>query len=112
MAIAYKDPWISGNYLNDPENIEIQEIAIGGKLVRVYNQLSTANAHAFESDQAFREELKRRLVQQLVEYIIENQLAECTVMHRPDTQMTQVMARMYLAPNDQVKLLRVHGAIK
>lgn len=112
MAIPYKDPWIVGDFSDPPKNITIQEFAIGGKLVRVFEQLSVASAHFFETDEAFRDELKRKLVQSLVEYIIENRLVECTAMHRPDTQMTQVMARMYLAPNDQIKLLRVHGENK
>ncbi len=112
MATTLNNNWIVNDFLDPPKNITIQEFAIGGKLVRVFEQLSVASAYHFDNDQQFREELKRRLVQSLVEYIIENRLVECTAMHRPDTQMTQVMARMYLAPNDQIKLLRVHGENK
>lgn len=76
---------------------------IQGKMVIGRLTLSSLDMVKF-SDQT--DILKQTLVRQMVEYIINNKLVEFTKQDDPVTCETRIAVRAYLAPNDQVKLLR------
>jgi hypothetical protein len=52
--------------------------------------------------------LKERLMRQMIDYIIENKLAEFTMVKHPIEDSRIYRVRCYLAPDATVKILRVH----
>jgi hypothetical protein len=78
-------------------------VTIRGKMVVGRLTLSSLDMVKY-SDQT--DILKQTLVRQMVEYIINNKLVEFTKQEDPVTLQTRIAVRAYLAPDDQVKLLR------
>ena len=114
MAILPTDPWLDDIY--EPtgafSEIKTTTLAIGGTLIQSRFELADHEMMQFGSDAAFRDEIKRRLVAELVHYLLANKLVECTTMRRPDTGRTLVAARLCVTPDEQVRLLRIHGVDK
>ena len=88
------------------------DYAIGGKMV-----IGRA-----EMDEAFREmmdngdktailQVKEKLTRDLVIYMLENKLVEFTHHDDPITFRRQLAIRAYLAPSDQVRILRLSKSI-
>ena len=80
---------------------------IGGKMVVGSCTMSEMDAIDMMDTVDGKNEVKRKLIQQMVDYMLENKLAEFTMLedHARGTRTFRV--RAYLAPNDQVKVLRV-----
>ena len=102
--------------LFDPlENMQfqtnVQEFDIGGKLLTVSYRLNHILTQNF-LDGNYREEVKKEMAEFMARYILENNLAEFTSMDDPLSQTKILNMRCYLAPNDQVKILRVNYAGK
>ena len=88
------------------------DYAIGGKMV----------VGRAEMDEAFREmmdngdktailQVKEKLTRDLVIYMLENKLVEFTHHDDPITFRRQLAIRAYLAPSDQVRILRLSKQI-
>jgi len=93
--------------ITDDLKFDTWDTPIGGKLVRVTYLLNSWEKAQFADDE-FKQRLKEKLAMEMASFIIENRLAEFTQMHDP-TGMSDIIAmRCYLAPNDQVKILRTH----
>jgi hypothetical protein len=104
MAIPYQTPIddfsiAAGDY---------QDIAIGGKLVRLRQTFSEFDVAKMTNDVHFKQEMKHRLAYELASYMLEQNLVEFTSYQDPPTMQTIVAVRAYLAPSDQIKLLRIH----
>ena len=56
-------------------------------------------------------QLKEKLTRDMVTYMMENKLVEFTHHDDPITMRRQLAVRAYLAPNDQVKILRLANKI-
>ena len=56
-------------------------------------------------------QIKEKLTRDLVSFMLENKLVEFTQYNDPITQRSQLAVRAYLAPNDQVKILRLANKI-
>jgi hypothetical protein len=84
-------------------NFTAHDYVIGGKMVVGQVVISGSDFSMLAST---KDEIKRRLLAQMMEFILENKLAEFTMSedHARDTRTFRV--RAYLAPNDQVKVLR------
>ena len=83
------------------------EYAIGGKMIKGMTELSESYRMLMENnDRAAIESVKLELMQQMARYMIENNLVEFTYQDDPFTFKRKVAVRAYLAPNDQVKILR------
>jgi len=89
-------------------NFTYKDIAIGGKLVQGSLRLSEDKMMAVQSDHMLKQYLRSSMAQQMGEYMISNGLVEFTQMRDSISFDTIVKARCYLAPNDQVKILRTH----
>ena len=93
----------------DPRTVTEEEYAIGGKMITIRHEVSDADA-VHMTDELWRKHIRDSLARKLGEYILYNNLCETTVMQSPTSFGKTVAIRCYLAPNDQVKLLRVHKA--
>lgn len=102
--------------LNDPK-FETYDYAIGGKMVVGRAVMEQSFLELMQNgDHDAKQNIKKSLVSQLAEYMLENNLVEFTHQKgfpNPHTfqEQTVVMVRAYLAPNDQVKILRLANKI-
>jgi hypothetical protein len=106
MAIAqsYPTPFLDW----EDFNFTYKDVAIGGKLVKGHISLHESKMMEISSDAEMREYVRTMMATQLAEYMIAGGLIEFTQMKDNVTLYTTITARCYLAPNDQVKLLRIH----
>jgi hypothetical protein len=88
------------------------DYAIGGKMVIGRARMSEHFRMMLEDgDEEAKKRLKTDLIQQMAMYMLENNLVEFTYQDDPITMDRQVAVRAYLAPNDQIKILRVVNKI-
>ena len=92
----------------EPLNIQTEDIAIGGKIVVGSIVVSAETILRIQSEAEYAKYVKTTLAKQLAEFMIENKLLEFTTGEDPVNQTKMVRVRGYLAPDSQVKLLRVH----
>ena len=84
---------------------------IGGKMVVGKATMDDSFATMLLSDNDARENLKKKLISDMAQFILENNLVEFTQQDDPLTMGKNVYVRAYLAPNDQVKILRLANKI-
>jgi len=87
----------------DDITFNCQEFDIGGKLVTATMKVSEFDLIGVSGDV-----LKERLMRPMIDYIIENKLAEFTMVNDPVHDCKTYRVRCYLAPDATVKILRVH----
>ena len=93
-------------------DFQTYDYAIGGKMVVGRAQLSESYRLMVEDgDQAAIDQVKERLIFQMAKFILENKLVEFTYQDNPIDHSRQLAIRAYLAPNDQVKILRLANKI-
>jgi hypothetical protein len=87
---------------------ETYDYAIGGKMVVGRAEMSDSYRLMMEDgDAAVIMQLKEKLTRDMVTFMMENKLVEFTHRDDPITMHRQLMIRAYLAPSDQVKILRL-----
>jgi hypothetical protein len=91
-------------------NFTYKDVAIGGKMVTGTIRVSEDKMMVVQSDPMLKEYMRNAMAVQMGEYMISNGLVEFTQMRDSISFDTIVKARCYLAPNDQVKILRMHHA--
>jgi len=84
---------------------------IGGKMVVGRASMEHSFATQMRSDIDFKMEVKKKLIMDMAQYMLENNLVEFTQYDDPITFMKHIAVRAYLAPNDQVKILRLANKI-
>ena len=87
------------------------DYVIGGKLVIGHATYDAGYASLMNTDIEARQRVKFELANQLATYMIENNLVEFTQMDDHTMQTKRVAVRAYLAPNDQIKILRLANKI-
>ena len=87
------------------------DYVIGGKLIVGRASMDETFAEILGKDIDAKKRLKEKLVHDLATYILENQLVEFTLHDDPITFSKTIAVRAYLAPNDQVKILRLANKI-
>ena len=87
------------------------DYVIGGKLVVGRVNMDETFAEIVGKDIDAKKRLKEKLVHDLATYMLENQLVEFTQHDDPITFTKTIAVRAYLAPNDQVKILRLANKI-
>lgn len=87
------------------------DYAIGGKLVVGRAIMEDSFVHLANTDQEARMMLKKKLVMDMAAYMLENNLVEFTQQDDPLTMRKHVIVRAYIAPNDQVKILRLANKV-
>lgn len=95
------------------ENIEFQsyDYVIGGKMVVGRAILDESFSQLMVTDVEARLQIKKKLISDMAQYILENNLVEFTQQDDPITFRKHVMVRAYLAPSEQVKILRLANKI-
>jgi hypothetical protein len=97
--------------MSQPE-FEVYGYAIGGKMVVGRAEMSDDFRMMIEDGDATAiMQVKEKLTRDLVQYMLENKLLEFTHHDDPITFRRQLAVRAYLAPNDQVKILRLANKI-
>jgi hypothetical protein len=96
--------------MNDPV-FETHDYVIGGKMVVGRAVMEDEYSELMRTDFDARDRVKQKLIQDMAQYILENNLVEFTQMKDPITFKTQIAVRAYLAPNDQVKILRLANKV-
>lgn len=93
--------------ITDP-NFETYDYAIGGKMVVGRAEMIDSFKQMMEDgDKTAIMEVKEKLARDMVLHMIKNQLVEFTHRDDPITMRRQLMIRAYLAPSEQVKILRL-----
>ena len=88
------------------------EYAIGGKMVVGRAEMTESFRMMMEDGDATAiMQVKEKLTRDLVHHMLENKLVEFTHHDDPITMRRQMAIRAYLAPNDQVKILRLANKI-
>jgi hypothetical protein len=87
----------------DDMKFEHQEFAIGGKLV---TGSIIVKEYEYQDPIAVQKVIKEKLLERLVNHIIENKLAEFTMVKNPIEDSRIYRVRCYLAPDHTVKILR------
>lgn len=96
------------NWADEEFKFDTKDYAIGGKLVGTSFNVTFADVDRFLSDDDFKNAIKATMAKSLVNFMMENKLIEFTKIRDPNTDSFRLHARCYLAPDDQVKILRTH----
>jgi hypothetical protein len=97
--------------MNDPV-FQTHDYIIGGKMVVGRTTMTDHYRMMLEDgDAEARKNIKRELIMQMAEYMLENQLVEFTYQDNPIDMTRSIAVRAYLAPNDQVKILRLANKV-
>lgn len=96
--------------MNEPL-FETHDYIIGGKMIVGRTILDESYSQLMNNDQEARDRVKSELIHQMAQYILENQLVEFTQQDDPLTFRKHIAVRAYLAPNEQVKILRLANKI-
>jgi hypothetical protein len=93
-------------------NFTSWEYAIGGKMVVGRAEMDESFRMMIEDgDQQAVMMIKEKLTRDLVSFMLENKLVEFTHQDDPITFRRQLAVRAYLAPSDQVKILRLANKV-
>ena len=96
---------------NKEPDFKVHDYAIGGKMVVGKAVMQESYAAQMNTDKEFRDEVKKKLIMDMAQFILENNLVEFTQYDEPLTMNKHIAVRAYLAPNDQVKILRLANKI-
>lgn len=113
MAITGRNyPTAYMDSVDDDFTFQTYDYAIGGKMVVGKTAMSESFRMMFDTgDAEAKKKIKSDLIHQMAEFMLENNLVEFTYHDDPITLSRQITVRAYLAPNDQVKILRVANKI-
>lgn len=107
--MAKATPW---HYTTDIDAFQSQfetiDYGIGGKLICASRQVDYLEELKYNSEDDYKRLLKLDMATELARFMIENNLIEFTRLTDHNTMIDKIFARCYLAPDDQVRLLRVH----
>lgn len=102
-------PWHHTTNIDEfKSQFETRDYLIGGKLIQASREVHFDEALTFYSEVDYKKLLKSEMAAELARFMIENNLIEFTRLTDQNTMIDKIYARCYLAPDDQVKILRVH----
>ena len=97
--------------MNTPE-FQSYDYAIGGKMIVGRAEMTEDFRMMLEDGDATAiMQIKEKLTRDLVHHMLENKLVEFTHHDDPITMRRQLAIRAYLAPSDQVRILRLANKI-
>lgn len=97
--------------MNEPL-FQTHDYAIGGKMVMARAEMDAEYTRLLQDNDADAvKNVKTKLIHDMAQFILENNLVEFTHYDDPMSFRRQIAVRAYLAPNDQVKILRLANKI-
>ena len=87
-------------------DVKIVDHAIGGKMITANYKISEVTMEDFPNES--KQHVRRQLVTQLVEEILDHKLVEITQMQELSTGDYHIRARVFLTKDDQVRILRMY----
>ena len=94
--------------LFDPDiKFSSEDHAIGGRMLMASIEVDAVNELVMD-DQAWRNLMRHKLATQLATFMLDQDLMEINTFEDLSTMRKQIVARCYMTPRDQVKILRVH----
>lgn len=97
--------------ISDPI-FETHDYAIGGKMVVGRAEMDESYTMMLQNgDKDAVKHIKQKLIHDMAQFILENNLVEFTHVDDPLTFRRKIAVRAYLAPNDQVKVLRLANKV-
>ena len=107
--MAILSPW-QHTISNDPfdAQFETTDIAIGGKLIQAKLEITAMDQMKFHDEDGYKRAIKQKVASELARVMIESNLIEFTRLPQNGRGTDIICARCYLAPDNQVKLLRTH----
>lgn len=113
MAIGLP-PWHHTPTGIDPFEIDfsVRQVAIGGKLVQASIELNPIDTMNFKTNDDLKRAIKQKVAAELARAMIESNLIEFTRLPQLGSGTDIIHARCYLAPDNQVKILRIEHADK
>jgi hypothetical protein len=88
------------------------DYAIGGKMVVGKAEMDESFSTLLQDgDETAIMQVKEKLTRDMIKHMLENRLVEFTYYDDPITMRRCLTVRAYLAPNDQVKILRLANKI-
>jgi hypothetical protein len=96
----------------DDVHFQTYDYAIGGKMVVGRAEMDEAYTMMLQDGDADAvKNIKTKLIHDMAQFILENNLVEFTHQDDPITFRRKIAVRAYLCPNDQVKILRLANKI-
>ncbi len=96
----------------DKINFETYDYAIGGKMVVGRAEMDESYTMLLQDgDKDAVKYIKEKLIHDMAQFMLENNLVEFTHVDDPMTFRRRIAVRAYLAPNDQVKILRLANKV-
>ena len=91
---------------------QTHDYAIGGKMVVGRAEMDESYTMLLQDgDKDAVKYIKEKLIHDMAQFILENNLVEFTHVDDPLTFRRKIAVRAYLAPNDQVKILRLANKV-
>ena len=87
----------------------VREIPIFGKIVYAQLELNQIDFVQAASDDDARLMMKELLAEKLAQYMFDNDLIEYSIQDNHGGNTKTVRARVFITPNDQTRLLRIHA---
>lgn len=103
--LAAKKPWGHIPWTDDEISFEFEDVAIGGRLITAKMTVSPSMTYQL-SDEELRKSIRMKLATALATAILESEFCETVAWNDPQSMGQTIAARCYLAPNDQIKLIR------
>lgn len=97
-------------FQKEPE-FKVHDYLIGGKMVIGRASMDESFAAQMNTDIDFKDEVKKKLIMDMATYMLEHNLVEFTQYDDPLSMTKHIAIRAYLAPNDQIKILRLANKI-
>ena len=97
--------------ISDPI-FQTHDYVIGGKMVVGRAEMDESYTIMLQNgDKDAVKHIKEKLIHDMATYMLENNLVEFTHVDDPLTFRRKIAVRAYLAPNDQVKILRLANKV-
>jgi hypothetical protein len=98
--------------MHSPPEFQTYDYIIGGKMVVGRAVMTDSYKLLLEDgDKEAQKKIKYSLIHEMAQYMLEHNLVEFTYQDNPMDFSRQIAVRAYLAPNDQVKILRLANKI-
>lgn len=87
-------------------DIDTVDLHIGGKLIVYRGIISLQMMAQAKNDDGLKMQIKEDVARAIARHMLDNNLIEINTRDDPKSFSKEIIARAYLAPNDQIRILR------